>query len=314
MKTRDKTMTTLKSFPILIALAALSACSTMNSGHSAAPAAGQQTFATPEEAVRAVGAMAGGGDEKRTEEIFGPGSNDLVRSGDEVADHDRALEVKAMIDRKVAFEDLDTNMKVALLGDDAWPFPIPLVKGRSGWYFDTEAGREEVENRRVGRNELETLATLHAVVDAQREYGASHGGAYAQRVISSKGKHDGLYWPVAAGKPSSPLGPLVAEAAAEGYKAGNEPQPYHGYYFKMLTAQGANAPEGAKSYLDAKGAMTKGFAMVAWPANYGNSGKMTFLVSDRGIVFQKDLGENTESVASAITTYDPDDSWDPTGD
>ena len=308
--------TKLKILPLGLMVAALSACSTMNT--SSQPAAGQKTFRTPEEAVAAVGALAGTGDFAAAEAVFGPGSEDLIRSGDDVADRDRALEVKQMIAAKVAFEDHDEKTKIALLGEDEWPFPVPLAKSGSGWYFDTEAGREEVENRRIGRNELGALATLHAVVDAQREYRAGkyqgRSGAYAQKVISSKGKRDGLYWPTAAGKPTSPLGPLVAEATAEGYATDAGPQPYHGYYFKMLTKQGASAPGGAKSYIDGNGAMTKGFAVVAWPATYGNSGKMTFFVNQTGVVFQKDLGEQTASVASNISAYDPDDSWEPTGD
>ena len=299
----------------LAAMAALAGCSATNT----ATHEGQVTFATPEKAVAALGAFAGTGDIKRAEEIFGASGVELLRSGDDVADRQGALHAKELIQEKVAFEEKDKKTTVALFGNEAWPFPIPLVKERGGWRFDTEAGREEIENRRIGRNELSVLATLHAVVDAQREYFAGrHDGrsrTYAQRVISTKGKQDGLYWPTPEGKPASPLGPFVAEATAEGYSSGNtEPKPYHGYYYRILTAQGANAPGGAKSYLDARGAMTNGFAMIAWPAKYGNSGVMTFVVDQRGLVYQKDLGDETASAAAAITAFDPDESWTPTGD
>jgi len=298
----------------LAAAVALSGCSTMNSSNET----GQIKFRTPEEAVAAVADVAGTGNQPRVDQIFGANSADLLQSGDETADRNRAGEIKALIQQKVAFENLDATTKAALFGNDAWPFPIPLVKERGGWRFDTEAGREEIENRRVGLNELETLATLHTIVDAQKEYRAGRhdgrSGAYARRVISSEGKHDGLYWPAPEGKVQSPLGPRIADAAAEGYAASGEPTPYHGYFYRMLTAQGASAPGGAKDYLDAKGGMTKGFAMLAWPAKYGNSGKMTFVVGKQGIVYQKDLGEGTAEAASAIPALDPDESWTPTGD
>lgn len=297
-----------------LALSAAGGCSTMG----AKPNPGQTTYHTPEAAVAALAEIAGQHDAARVEQVFGPGATEVVFSGDDVADRERGLAVKELIDQKVAFEDLDEETKVALFGPDDWPFPIPLAKVRGGWQFDTEAGREEIANRRIGINELGVLSTLHAFVDAQREYRATQGRsrAYAQRVISSEGKRDGLYWPTPDGAPESPLGPLVADAAAEGYstEAADEPRPYHGYLYRMLHGQGANAPGGAKSYLDAKGEMTGGFAMVAWPATYGNSGMMTFVVGAQGIVFQKDLGENTADEVANIQVFDPDASWSPTGD
>jgi hypothetical protein len=306
-------------FALPFGLAGLVAgCSTMSSS-STATDPNQVHFKTPEAAVAAIEEIAGQSNEQRVEQIFGKGSADLLQSGDEVADRERALEIKGLINQKVAFEDLDERTKAPLFGNDEWPFPVPLVKDRSGWRFDTEAGREEIENRRVGINEIGALATLHAFVDAEREYAkAGYGGrkgVYAQRVASSKGKRDGLYWPAAKGQPQSPLGELVAAASAEGYPTpDDEPQPYHGYYYKVLTTQGANAPGGTHGYVDAKGAMTKGFAMVAWPAKYGNSGRMSFLVGKQGIVFQKDLGEDTIAAAQKITSFDPDYTWMPTGD
>ncbi|MGH9364779.1 MAG: DUF2950 domain-containing protein [Thermoanaerobaculia bacterium] len=278
-----------------------------------------KTFQTPEEAMQALAAVAGSGDTKKTEEMFGQKGLDLLKSGDEIADREDARRVKAAILEKVAFEDRGASQKVAVLGKDGWPFPIPLVLENGRWRFDVEAGREEITTRRIGRNELSTLATLHAYVEAQREFfsrkPAAGPPAYAQRLISTEGKHDGLCWKVAPGEPESPLGPLVAAAAREGYKRPEgEPTPFHGYFFRILTAQAKNAPGGAGSYLDEKGAMTKGFALVAWPAKYGSSGVMTFLVGRQGIVFQKDLGASTEAAVAGIAAYDPDETWTPTGD
>jgi hypothetical protein len=273
------------------------------------------TFATPEEAAQRVHDLAGAGDAAGVEEVFGPGSMDMFRSDDPAQDKEAAAKVRALIEEKVAFEDFDDHTKVALFGDKAWPFPIPLVKSEDRWRFDTAAGREELLNRRIGYNELSTLGTLHAYVDAQFEYHrAGHDGlpaAFAQRVESTEGKHDGLYWAAAEGEEESPLGDLLAGAAALNSP---DPQPFNGYYYRILTSQGKNAPGGEKSYLDKKGLMTGGFAGVAWPAKYGNSGVMTFLISHRDIVFQKDLGPGTAEAAAAITSFDPDPTWAPTGD
>jgi hypothetical protein len=273
------------------------------------------SFATPEEAVAAVASVAGTGDEKRVEEIFGPGSMELFRSGDPEEDRKAALKVKELIAAKVGFDELDANTRVALFGEKAWPFPIPLVRKDGRWRFDTEAGRTELLNRRVGYNELSTLNSLHEYVNAQREYAAEgrdgNPRAYAQRFLSSEGKQDGLYWPAAEGEPESPLGDLLADASVDASKG---PQPFNGYYYRILTGQGKNAPGGEMSYLDSKGLMSRGFAAVAWPAKHGNSGVMTFLVNERGIVYQKDLGAETETAAAAIQSFDPDSSWEVTGD
>jgi hypothetical protein len=282
-------------------------------------AAAQATYATPQEAMQAVAAIAGSGDAQKANEVFGPKSDDLLHSGDDVADRQDGLRVKELIGEKVVFEDSRAGGKVALIGKDGWPFPIPLVNENGRWRFDLNAGREELANRRVGRNELSTMTTMHAYVAAQREYfAAKYAGkrAYAARLFSSDGKHDGLYWPVPENVArKSPLGPLVAAAAAEGYKTHNDPpEPFRGYYFRILTAQGKSAPGGDRSYIDDKGALTKGFALLAWPAKYGNSGVMTFQINRQGIVFQKDLGPSTEAAAAAITRYDPDETWTPTDD
>jgi len=275
------------------------------------------TFATPEEAVRQL--VAAADDQKTADRLLGAGGFSLLRSGDEVADRQDIEAVAMLAQEKLAFVDLQDGRKIAVLGSEGWELPIPLVMEAGSWRFDVEAGREEILNRRVGRNELSTIATLRALVEAQHEYRADgHDGnppLFARRILSSPGKHDGLYWPAGEGEAPSPLGPLVAEAAEEGYgEATSRPNPYHGYLFRLLTAQGKNAPGGARSYLDAQGRLAEGFAVVAWPATYDNSGVMTFLVNRQGIVFQKDLGADTQQVAGRIQAYDPDTSWMPTGD
>lgn len=273
------------------------------------------TYATPTEAVQALNEIVGTRDNPKTEVMFGPGSVDLFRSGDDAADIEAAAQVKALIAEKVAFEEIDANTQVALFGEKAWPFPIPLAKAGERWRFDTEAGRQELLNRRIGYNELATLSSLHAYVDAQFEYYAQgrdgNPPAFAQRVRSAEGKQDGLYWATAEDEDPSPLGDLLAGAAA---LESPEPKPFHGYEYRILKGQGKSAPGGERSYLNDKGLMTGGFAAVAWPAKYGNSGVMTFMVNARDIVFQKDLGAETAQLAAAITTFDPDATWEPTGD
>jgi len=271
-------------------------------------------FDTPEAAMQALADLIGQHDDQRTEAIFGPGSVDLFRSGDEDADRADGERVKAMIEAGVEFEDFDENTKIALLGDDAWPWPIPLVRDGEGWRFDSAEGREELLNRRIGRNELWTLTALHEFVDAQREYRSQprdgNPPAYAQRFRSTEGKHDGLYWPATGEADQSPLGELLAKSGARG----SDPQPFRGYFYRILTGQGASAPGGARDYLHENGLLTGGFAVVAWPAKYGNSGVMTFITNHRGLVYEKDLGAESEQAVAAIQVYDPDASWTPTGD
>jgi hypothetical protein len=301
----------LRSFCLTLAgivvLATLAACSPAPAG----------TFKTPEEAVKALGDLAGSDDTKKAEEMFGVDGMELLRSGDDAADHEDALRVKAMIAEKVALEDLDEKTKAALIGNEGWSFPIPLVLEDGRWRFDVATGQEELLNRRIGRNELLALASLHAYVDAQREYFTKGRDgkppAYARRFRSSEGAHDGLYWPVAEGEEESPIGPLYADAADERLKVAG-PQPFHGYYFRILEGQGKNAPGGERSYLDKKGRLTRGFAAIGRPAKYGNSGVMTFQVNQQGLIFQKDLGDETDATVATISTYDPDESWHPTGD
>ena len=276
---------------------------------------GPVVFETPEAAVSELAALIESHDDARIEAVFGEGSLELFRSGDEEDDRQDIERIKAMIETGVAFEEYDESTLIALFGDSEWPWPIPLVHVESGWRFDTASGREELLNRRIGRNELWTLTALHEVVDAQREYLMDgHDGnppAYARRFLSSEGRRDGLYWPTEEGQALSPLGGLLAESDVAQAKP---PEPFHGYFYRMLLSRGPNAPGGERSYIDDQGLMTGGFGVVAWPAKYGNSGIMTFVTNQRGIVYQKDLGENTELEVEAIQSFNPDESWIPTPD
>ncbi len=286
-------------------------------GVRAADAPAQPHYKTPEQAIRALTDALRTNEPAKVQAILGPESEDVVSSGDPVEDAAARRRFLAAVAERTRIEGVDDTHRVAILGREDWPFPIPLVKDDQGWRFDTAAGRDEIVNRRVGRNELGAIAVARAYVEAQREYAAEDRGAgkgvFAQKVHSTDGQHDGLYWDADGGKGRSPLGPLVADADAEGYalaNPGSAPRPFHGYLFRILTGQGANAPGGARSYLT-DGKLTGGFALVAWPAEYGVSGIQTFVVNQQGIVFQKDLGAQTADAARAITAYDPDASWTP---
>jgi hypothetical protein len=281
------------------------------------PAAGaQRYFATAEEAVTDFVAAVKAHDTKALLAILGPEGEQLVDSGDPVADREAGERFVKGYEEKHTLETSDDGAKVTLdTGADDWPFPIPLVKDKDGWRFDTEAGEEEILNRRIGRNELSAIEACQAYVDAQREYYALSPQndpvlQYAQKLASKAGKRDGLYWETTEEEKPSPLGPLIADARGEGYsKAGRGGgEPYHGYLYRILTAQGSHAPGGAYSYL-AHGKMIGGFALVAYPAEWDNSGVMTFIVNQDGVVYQKDLGPKTDALARAMTTYDPDDTW-----
>ncbi|MBN1417580.1 MAG: DUF2950 domain-containing protein [Planctomycetes bacterium] len=303
-------------FEILAIVAALAA---IGLGAAGCTTIHQETFASPEEAITAMADVANSGDRARAEALLGVPEAEALGSGDETADRRFRLRFQEMLDQKLAFEDRPDGGKVALIGDEAWPFAFPIVRDGDRWRFDGKAGLEELYNRRVGRNEIFTIATLRAYVDAQREYFSQgrdgNPPTYAQKVRSEPGRQDGLYWEAGEGEPQSPLGPLAAQAAVEGYSkdAGTQdgPVPYHGYDYRILTGQGKNAPGGEKSYIDAQGLMTGGFAAIAWPAKYGNSGIMTFQVNAQGIVFQKDLGEKTPRIVETMTVYDPDVTWMP---
>ena len=276
----------------------------------------QRHFQEPGQAMAAVLEAIRTGNAAEFDAIFGPGSEDLRSSGDPVADKAALEGFLGAAEEHTGLEHDGPDRVLFSIGADDWPFPIPLVTSDEGWSFDTAAGRDEIINRRIGRNELHAIATVRAIVDAQEEYQAKDrtgsGRQYAQQFRSSEGKRDGLYWPSAEGDEESPLGPLAADASKEGYFKAEAagPQPYHGYFFRILKAQGKNAPGGVKSYLK-DGKMTGGFAVVAWPADYGNSGIKTLIVNQNDIMFEKDLGEDTAKSAEAITEFDPDATWDP---
>jgi hypothetical protein len=260
-------------------------------------------------------AAAGKGDLKSLQAILGPGSQSLVRSGDAVADRlGRERFVKAYGEAHRV--EVQGDAKAVLhFGKDEWPFPIPLAKDAAGWRFDARQGKEEILNRRIGRNELSTMQAALAYVDAQREYYLRNPQGdkllhYAQRFGSTPGKRDGLYFPTQAGEPPSPLGPRYASAKAAGYEKSSDgrPAPYFGYRFRILKGQGPNAPGGAYRYI-AQGRMIGGFALIAWPASYGNSGVMTFMVSHEGVLYEKDLGPDSAAAAGAFKRFDPDKGW-----
>ena len=277
----------------------------------AVPAASaQQSFPSPDDAAAALVAAAKSGVRDDLLKVLGNSAADIIESGDMVADNETRQRFVAAYEAKHSISMQANKKAILMLGNDDFPFPIPLYHAKAGWEFDTSEGRIEILYRRIGRNELDAIQTSLAFVDAENEYADKDRGAgpgvYAQRIVSSPGKKDGLYWP--SDNNDSPLGQLAADASAEGYKAGSEPQPYHGYYYRILTQQGASAPGGAMSYI-VKGKMIGGFALVSYPADYGNSGVMTFIVSHAGTVYQKDLGEDTAARVKSMTSFDPDKTW-----
>lgn len=279
-----------------------------------------RTFATPEDAVRALTAAVKAGNLDEVVAIFGPEGRQLIDSSDAAtARRNREVFTVAVAERW-HLEDRGADARVLVIGNEDWPFPVPLVKDGGTWRFDTSAGREEILNRRIGRNELSAILICRTYVVAQQVY-AVHGhdggpsGVYATAFRSEPGKENGLYWPAARAARRSPLGDLVARAAEEGTPIGRDdakPAPFHGYYFKILTRQGAAAEGGAKDYL-VSGRMSGGFALVAWPAEYDATGVMTFIVNGDGIVREKDLGPETAGAARQMTAYDPDASWTTAG-
>ncbi len=292
------------------------------SGPGAAEVSAQppMAFENPDAAVMALIDAAASEDRDALLDVLGSDLDALV-SGDPVADAaDRRRFVK--LSKEAAhLEDETEDSAILVIGPEDWPFPIPLAKDDRGWFFDTQAGLEELLDRRIGLNELHAIATARAFVDAQLEYAAADPDgdgvrAYAGRFWSTEGTRDGLYWSTNEDEPESPMGPLVDDAVEEGYEVREDAQgrrPFHGYFFKILTAQGPSAPGGAKSYLE-DGKLADGFGLLAWPASYGNSGIMSFQVNRRGMVYQGDLGEDTASVAEAIDAYDPGEGWEPVVD
>jgi hypothetical protein len=279
----------------------------------ASSAFAQKGYQTPQAAIDALVATARSGDQKAALVVLGKSGEDIISSGDKVSDDAVRARFVASYDAKHQIA-MDGDSKATLvIGDNDYPFPIPLVRDKDGtWSFDTDAGREEILARRIGHNELGTIQTCLAYVDAQNDYAAKDRGAgvgvYAMRFVSATGKTDGLYWPAAPGAEESPLGELFAAASRQGYRAGEGRSPYHGYYYKILTSQGPAAEGGAADYV-VNGKMIGGFALVAYPAEYRNSGVMTFIVNYAGTVFQKDLGPDTDKRAEAITAFNPDTTW-----
>jgi Protein of unknown function (DUF2950) len=277
--------------------------------HSMAQQPGQRTFSSSEEATNTLFMAAQANDEKMMLDILGPDGKQIVSSGDEIEDaNSRANFVMRYKEMHRLVKEPD-GTTVLYIGAHNWPAPIPLINKGQMWYFDTEAGKKEILYRRVGRNELSAIRISQELVAAQKEYSAEHK-EYAQKIFSDEGQHDGLYWKAAEGERQSPIGPVVASAVAEGYATSQRgaPTPYRGYYFHILTRQGKNAPGGAKNYV-VNGKMTKGFAFVAYPAEYRSSGVMTFIVTEDGVVYQKDLGRKTDVLAKAMKEYNCNPSW-----
>ena len=284
-------------------------------GCSKSTAPKQEKFATGDEAVDAFIKALREDNKKELLAIFGADANELISSGDDVADRQGREMFISSYDEQHKL-DVEGDKLILVLGKNDWPFPIPLVKQAGQWFFDTAGGKEEILNRRIGRNELDTIQVMLAVVDAQREYAMKDREGdgllkYAQKFKSDPNQKNGLYWETKEGEEPSPLGLFAAKARQEGYlekKSSEEPQPYHGYFYRILTGQGTNAAGGAFDYI-VNGKMIGGFAVVAYPADYGNSGVMTFIVNHDGVVYQKDLGEDTEKESKAMNLFDPDKSW-----
>jgi len=275
---------------------------------------GEKTFASPSDASAALYNAVKAGDKSATEAILGASSAPILSSGDDVQDK-RNAEVWLQRYEQMHRWGKETNGDQTLfIGADNWPFSIPLKKNASGqWYFDTKSGLQEILFRRIGANEFAAIRVCKALADAQYEYfNGLHDGStvhqYAQKIISEPGKQNGLYWKTAEGEAESPIGPIIAYATRQGYDKKTEP--FHGYYYHVLTAQSAAAPGGAKSYIK-DGAMTGGFAFVAWPAEYRNSGVMTFVVNLNGVIFEKDMGPSTADLVNAMTAINPDKTWRP---
>jgi hypothetical protein len=275
----------------------------------------QDTYKSPQEAVQSLVSAVKADDVNQLMRIFGPEAKEILRSGDEVADKETREKFLAKYQEMSRLVTNPGGSVTLYLGAENWPFPIPVVKKNGSWQFATAAGKREILYRRIGRNEFNTIDTLHALVDAQKEYASEPRDGeqvkhYAQKLMSDEGKHNGLYWKKGEGEPASPVGPLIADAFSEGYRKQEGATPYHGYAYRLLRSQGANAPGGAMDYT-VNGKLTRGFAFVAYPVEYRNSGVMTFIVNQQGEVYQKDLGPNTEAIASAMTSYNPDQTWRP---
>jgi len=307
---------TLLTWRVLIPILALMTCGVLIAASAfAQDSAARQVFEWPAAAAIAFANAAKNNNIDALGSILGSDGKEILSSGDPVADQNARDKFAAKYAEmhRLAYD--DRGRVILYLGAENWPLPIPLVKQNDGWTFDTAAGKRELLYRRVGQNELFTIGVLDDLANAEADYASEvRDGAsatqYAQKIVSDAGEHNGLYWPVAAGEPESPIGPLIAKATAEGYKKeGSAPVPFHGYYYRVLTRQGGNAPGGKKNYVQ-DGKMTNGFAFLAYPAEYRSSGVMTFMINQDGVVVQKDLGAHTSVLASKISDYNPDQGWD----
>ena len=319
-KTKTVSRKTLQALLLVALCAAAMAMSilAMQSAKASADVAQQKTFATPQEAADALVQAAGTYDLPKLEQILGPDSEDLLSSEDPVSDKNKATEFAAKGRQKteVKVDPKNASRATVLVGDDGWPLPIPVVKKGSEWLFDTKAGRQEMLYRRIGSNELDAIEICRGYVDAQQEYALekhdnSEVNQYAQRVISTPGKHDGLVWRNADGSLGGPIAENIADALQQGYT--DKSKPYHGYYFKILKGQGPAAPLGQMSFV-VEGAMIGGFALAAAPAEYRVTGVKTFIVGYDGVVYQKDLGPDTLKIFREMELYNPDKTWTPTDD
>jgi hypothetical protein len=283
--------------------------------HGAAKSPQQKTFATPEDAVNAFVDAMKLHDIKQLNSVLGPHGKNIVSSGDDIADREVREKFIKLYDEKNKIDMMSDTKAVLSIGEKDWPLPIPIVKKGQRWLFDTKAGKTEILNRRIGRNELSVIKVCEAIVDAQQEFALMDTDGdgifeYAQQFVSSPGKKDGLFWPTKEGEKPSPLGPFAAQAKKEGYSKSSpdKPQPYYGYFYRILKGQGKSAKGGAYDYL-VKDNMIGGFALIAYPAQYGSTGVMTFIANQEGIVYQKNLGKDSTKIAEAMKVFDPDKTW-----
>ncbi len=271
---------------------------------------GQKTFSSAEGASNALVTALQSNDEKTLIEILGRDGKQIVSSGDEAEDAENRANFVRRYQQMHRLVDEPNTTTTLYIGAENWPTPIPLVKAGDAWYFDTDAGKQEILFRRIGENEMSTIRVCQEFVAAEKEYHSAQHDEYTQKIYSDEGQHNGLYWKTADGEPQSPIGPLLASAVVDGHGKSREgaPAPFRGYFFRILTSQGKNGPGGAKNYV-AGGKMTEGFAFLAYPAEYGSSGVMTFIVNEDGEVYQKDLGKKTEVLAKSMKEYNPNSSW-----
>ncbi len=274
---------------------------------SDAPASSQQTFSSPDEALNALRAAVMADDQNALGKLFGPDLKSL-RTGDKVQDEKNAHKFAIAMQQSCHLDRQSDDKIFVAVGTNDWPMPVPLVQTNGQWFFDTLAGKEEAVDRHVGKDELAAIGVCRRYVLAQQQFMMMNGGAYAQKFKSSPNKRDGLYWPSAENSPASSFGRLVAEAEVEGYSGGKGPQPFHGYFFKILSRQGPDAPGGKTDYMS-DGGLKSGFALVAYPEHWGQSGVMTFIVNQDGKVYQRDLGEKSTHLGAKMKEYNPDNNW-----